>query len=75
MATAATIKTVSTRTTPAMPEEAASSAETREGKVHLLLQRDLRLWQACTLYQGERSERATTAARLGTLVRNAQNYT
>jgi hypothetical protein len=27
-----------------MPAEAASSADTREGKVHLLLQRDLRLW-------------------------------
>ena len=40
-----TIKTVSTRTTPAMPEEAASSADTREGKVHLLLQRDPQLWQ------------------------------
>ena len=26
-------------------EEAVSSADTREGKVHLLLQRDPRLWQ------------------------------
>ena len=28
-----------------MPEEAASSADTREGKVHLLMQRDPQLWQ------------------------------
>ena len=42
------------------PAGAASSADTCEGKAHLLLLQDLRLWLRKMLWQEERSEGATT---------------